>query len=81
MQMFNLLCSLLLFLPPYLCLLFVGICQAMEEVCGQWVPREGEIPSRVEEQELPTEAVHDESPQARQNDQRCHVRHFCLYNI
>ena len=43
--------------------------------------REGEIPSRVEEQELPTEAVHDESPQARQNDQRCHVRHFCVYNI
>ena len=35
--------------------------------------REGEIPARVEEQEFPTEAVHDESPQARQNDQCCHV--------
>lgn len=43
----------------------------MEEVCGERVSREREIPSRMEEQELVTEAVHDEGFEAWQNDLRC----------
>lgn len=46
----------------------------MEEVCGKRVSREGEVPSGMEKQEFFTEAVYDESSEARQNDIRCEVR-------
>lgn len=36
----------------------------MEEVCRERVSREREIPTGVEEQELFTETVHDESSEA-----------------
>ncbi len=35
---------------------------------------EREVSSRVEEQDVAAEAVHDESATARQNDLRCQVR-------
>ena len=45
----------------------------MEEVHRQRVPGKGEVPGRVEEQELPAEAVHDEGSEARQDDLCSHV--------
>jgi len=50
-----------------------GICQALEEIYRQWVSWEGKVPRRVEEQELPAEALHDEGSSPRQNDLCCHV--------
>ena len=45
----------------------------MEEVCGERVSREREVPSGMEEQELITEAVYDEGSEAWQNDICCEV--------
>ena len=44
--------------------------------------REGEVPGRVEEQELSAEAVHDEGSAARQDDLRHNVSwHSLTHNI
>lgn len=59
----------------------------MEEVCGERVSWEGEIPSGMEEQELFTEAVYDEGSEAWQNDicrevsARKHTVPFCSMKI
>lgn len=51
-----------------------GLGQTLEEICRVRVSGKGEIPPRVEKQNVPAEVVHDESPEAGPHDVRCQVR-------
>ena len=50
-----------------------GVGEALEEVRGERVPGEGEVPAGVEEQVVTAEALHDARSQTRPHVLRCHV--------